>query len=205
MSEDILHRLTLEYLVNKQYNKNNISSQYKCKHIRKKEQRFYKKRIINITRELLMATETDEFETTDDIKHAFNTYIKTCVEYFKTTDMSDILQEDYKNDTENLLATDANDDTECPENSFLVEDTKRMMKRMEREKNTLDTFVTNLSQENGETVITTMQKKINIKDPILRNKGIRKRKNIPNNYESVEFKEEVYDAVETTVRTEKNT
>jgi hypothetical protein len=205
MSEDILHRLTLEYLVNKQYNKNNISSQYQCKPIRKKEQRFYKKRIINITRELLMATETDEFETTDDIKHAFNTYIKTCVEYFKTTDMSDILQEDYKNDTENLLATDANDDTECPENSFLVEDTKRMMKRMEREKNTLDTFVTNLSQENGETVITTMQKKINIKDPILRNKGIRKRKNIPNNYESVEFKEEVYDAVETTVRTEKNT
>lgn len=199
MSEDILHRLTLEFLVNKQYNKNNSSSQPKCKPIRKKEQRFYKKRIINITRELLMATETDDFETTDDIKHAFNNYIKTCVEYFKTTDTTDIIQEDYKNDGEELFVENNTDNTECPENSFLVEDTKLMMKRMEREQKTLDTFVTNLTEENGENVITTLQKKINIKDPILRNKGIRKRKNIPNNYESVEFKEEVYGANKTTV------
>ena len=194
MSEDILHRLTLEFLVNKQYNKNNSSCQVKCKPIRKKEQRFYKKRILNITRELLMI---DEFETTDDIKHAFNNYIKTCVEYFKLTDTTDLIQEDYKNDGEDLFVENNADNAECPENSFLVEDTKLMMKRMEREQNTLDTFVTNLNQENGENIITTMQKKINIKDPILRNKGIRKRKNIPNNYESVEFKEEVYGANKT--------
>lgn len=58
-----------------------------------KAKRFYKKRIVEMTRDLLKS----ESETTTDtfMLQAFNTYAKACITYFRNKDKNDVLQEEY--------------------------------------------------------------------------------------------------------------
>ena len=62
----------------------------------KKDQKFYRKRILNLTKELLYQEENIDESTnqiisdsslvitpSQDVYYTFNQYIKTCIEYFK--------------------------------------------------------------------------------------------------------------------------
>jgi hypothetical protein len=48
-----------------------------------------------LTKELLLSKEQTK-PLLPEVKNAFDNYIKTCINYFKTIDSNDIIQEDYK-------------------------------------------------------------------------------------------------------------
>lgn len=183
MSDTYITQLTLDCFRNKeQYNK------YISKTIQKtskKDAHFYRKRIIQLTKDLLSSND-DLPELSRDIKYAFENYVKNCVEYFKTLDKSDILQEDYKNmnDTENII-TDNNICDIMYNNESTKTINQLIMKRPKNEKHTLDKFIKRTIVPLDEPFIP-VQKEINLNDPNLRIKGIRKKKNIHNIYDETQ-------------------
>ena len=58
----------------------------------KKEKKYYKKRIIALTKDLY----NKKFEDDKDITEPFNEYLKRCIKYLKFKDVSDMIQNDYK-------------------------------------------------------------------------------------------------------------
>ena len=157
MSDAFVNQVTLNCLMNKeQYSK--YVSNVITKKINRKDKKFYRKRIYNLTKELLL---TDEQTACllPDVKYAFDNYIKTCIYYFKTLDNNDIIQEEYKEINNAEL------------NKLFDKDVD------------LDNFVIKTITKMPEDIILPKQKEINLMDPILKNKGICKKKNITNKYD----------------------
>ncbi len=184
MSENIINQITLDCLLNKELYQKHVKSSI-CKNIDKKDKKFYRKRVYNLTKELLL-TKDKEFNSNllPDVKRAFDNYVNTCIHYFKIIDNNDILQEDYKEYQKMDQILDINGSEEIIiDNTATKEDADKMMMRsINITNNSLDKFVKvkNLKKEN---IILPKQKEVNLKDPILKNKGIKKKKNIPINYE----------------------
>ena len=63
------------------------------------------------------------------------------------------------------------------------------MRSIPLQKNNLDSFVINKNKKN-ENIILPIQKEIDLKNPILKNKGISKKKNITNIYDEKNKKDE---------------
>ena len=57
------------------------------------DKKFYRKRISNLTKELLLNEPPNNL--LPDVSFAFDNYIKTCIHYFKIIDESEIIQRDY--------------------------------------------------------------------------------------------------------------
>jgi hypothetical protein len=83
MSSGIVDQITLECLMNKELyyklvtNKKNAQDKIT-------DTKLYRKRIIALTKELLMnVPQTDLMQ---DVEYAFNNYVKTCLRHFKITD-----------------------------------------------------------------------------------------------------------------------
>jgi len=183
MSNTLINQMTLDYFKIKEQSKPRLSK------ASKKDIHFYRKRVIQLTKDLLSPDENVQ-ELFPDIKYAFDIYVKNCVEYFKTLDKSDILQEDYKNiDTEiNIVAEDTPDIQDVPDDTT-KQINKLIMKKTKDERCTLDKFIKRTIIKLDEPFIP-VQKEINLKDPVLRIKGIRKKKNIDNNYDEPHEKKE---------------
>ena len=62
---------------------------------KQKDKKFYRKRINNLTRELLLNEQ--DIHVFPDVIFAFDNYIKNCISYFKIIDENDIIQQDYSN------------------------------------------------------------------------------------------------------------
>jgi hypothetical protein len=183
MSEDLIHQITLDCLVNKDiYEKMQYTDKNK---LNKKEKKFYRKRILNLTKDLLLKKDINYDEINPDIKNSFDNFIKTSIHYFKTIDKNDILQEDYK---EFNLLNDTLDDInnnilDNQMNSAFDEQDNRLFMRSIKIKNGLDSFVKIKSIKKAEEIILPKLKEINLQDPNLRNKGIQKKENININYD----------------------
>ena len=181
MSTEYVNQVTLECLMNKDTYKKYVATKKKNV-VNKKDQKFYRRRILSLTKELLYPEETTEKPNTasqnPNIVGLFQIYSKACIEHFKTLDKNDIIQEDYSTLT-----------TETTEMS--VEDIKTqaefdqlfMRSVHVKEATTLDKFVKRSTTAPKEEPILPKQKDINLRDPALKNKGIRKKKNITNKYE----------------------
>jgi hypothetical protein len=141
---------------------------------------------LNLTKELLKGNE-DTF-VSPDVKYAFECYIKTCIRYFRVLDKSDLIQEEYK--SLNLTTTQSSEDE--IKQSLDGLDEVLMRKINFKHNGTLDNFVEikSLVQEEMVAPPLPQQRKINLKDPLLRNKGIRKKKNIENKYNEKQAVEE---------------
>jgi hypothetical protein len=155
----------------------------------KKDQKFYRKRILALTKELLYQDDEENqnqnqkasSSTGDnppvivpgpDVRQSFNSYIKGCIEHFKMTDKTDILQESYAD-----MMNDVPDiPVECGEYNQ-EEANQLMMRSVKMNAPTMDKFVkrTLLYKEDPPPLPT--QKKLNLKDPALKVKGL------PNNEE----------------------
>lgn len=168
MSDNFVNQITLDCLINKeQYNKcvQNKISKIVCR----QEKKFYKKRLVDLTKDLLSKPSVYEKTIFPDVKYAFDVYTKTCVEYFKSLDNNDILQEEYKNiDLESILQKDS-----------VVQRTqqdadKLLMRNIQIKP--LDKFVKRTCIKKEEEVIIPKQKDVNLTDPVLKNKGIIKKK-----------------------------
>jgi len=188
MSTEYVNQVTLECLMNKDTYKKYVATKKKSV-VNKKDQKFYRRRILSLTKELLypeeaatttkLTTTTTTTSTNDpNIVGLFQIYSKACIEYFKTLDKNDIIQEDYSTltpETNEMSPEDIKTQAEI--------DQQFMRSIHVKEATTLDKFVKRSTAAPKEDPILPKQKDINLRDPALKNKGIRKKKNITNKYE----------------------
>lgn len=167
----IIQDITMEYLLNGSLHK--VDQFHPTSY---KDKKFYRKRIIQLTKDLL-SDEIDSVFYHDDIYRAFDKFIHTSIDYFKTIDRSDILQEDYKDLEENLNHFD---DFLEPSNISIENANKGMMRQIYIKNSTLDGLVKRTVLKKEEPILPK-KKKINLKDPELKNKGIGKKNNLTNN------------------------
>ena len=189
MSDNLISEITIGYLMNKdQYakyimNKSNNGSTTSSNSNRK-DKKFYKKRIYDLTKQLINNEKPEGIYS--GIIDTFELYTKICIEYFKTLDKTDIIQKDY-----NGLITDVSSNTgvqlDSLQNVQNIEEANKLMMRLVKitEPNSLEKLVkrTIIKNVDAKPNIPPKQKEINLKDPILKNKGIRKKKNITNKYD----------------------
>ena len=185
-SDAFLNQVSLDYLINmKQYKNHFISFTENTinKKINKKDKRFYRRRILSLTKDLLYKEES-EILVSPDIKFAFDNLVKTCIHYFKILDRNDIIQEDY-NGFDEEIKEENNEEKEISESEqFLKEENEKLLMRsVKMTSNPLDNFIKIKMTKQIEELIIPQQKQINLKDPILKNKGVNKKKNIINNYD----------------------
>ena len=173
---DPTSEITLECLMNKstylKYMKNQNIEENKTK-TNLKNRKFYKKRIYDLTKQLMH----NEPSPSTEISKTFENYINSCIRHFQILDKTDILQEDYANITQlNLTNTKIES----------VEEANKSMMRFVKmyEPNSLEKIVKRtVTKMAAPDPVLPKQKNINLKDPILRNKGICKKNNISNKYE----------------------
>jgi hypothetical protein len=202
MSDNLINNITLDCLLNKeQYNKyilnikqninDNVNQNIKKEN---KDIKFYRKRIYYLTKELLLSKEQQNI-LLPEVKEAFNNYVKSCINYFKIIDRNDIIQEDYKDITNEL---DLLNETNALNENIIIDENidpnNYLMRKINVKQNSLDTFVK--KKKNTKEIILPKQKKINLKDPLLKNKGIIKKKNIINKYEETSDNKKISNATE---------
>jgi hypothetical protein len=196
MSDNFLQQVTLDCLVNKeQYNRHLANKVVNA--VNQKDKKFYRKRVYNLTKELLLSKEEPHY-LFPDVKKSFEQYVNNSIQYFKTLDNNDIIQSDYTNIMEcvNIGANipELNDDTIATQ-----EEANKLLMRSIQMNHSLDKFIKRKRTKQTEQMILPKQKDINLQDPILKLKGVppnsSKKKNIYNKYEDDKKKKE----------TEKNT
>ena len=187
MSTEYVNQVTLECLMNKDTYKKYVATKKKSV-VNKKDQKFYRRRILSLTKELLYPEEVTTPTTTTttatstindpNIIGLFQIYSKACIEYFKSLDKNDIIQDDYStltHETTEMSPEDIKTQAEI--------DQQFMRSIHVKEATTLDKFVKRSTTAPKDDPILPKQKDINLRDPVLKNKGIRKKKNITNKYE----------------------
>jgi len=184
-SNKTLNRLTIEYLTNNKQKKQIQQEKDKDKHnlansLIKKDKKFYRRRILNLTKEMLLNNYPDDL--LQDVHDSFEHFLKSCIGYFKLKDESEIIQEEYKIDSllDEITQTELDaDDIVTPE-----EADKLMMRSITLHKKPLDNFVKIKYLKTKEDIILPTQKEINLKDPQFKKKGVPEKKIISQTYKN---------------------
>jgi len=170
MSEAFVNQVTLDCLLNKQMYNSQIKSK-RSKQINKEERKFYRKRSFNLFKELINGNQPENLSP--DIKYAYDNFINTTIQYFKTIDNNDIIQSEYKdiifsldNSSNSFIDSSENFKTEFLDADLLL------TRSIKLEVPTLDKYVTRTRTKKKEEIIMPKQKEINLQDPQLKNKGI---------------------------------
>jgi len=181
MSKEYINQITLDCLLNKEQFSSHVNNKIK-KSICKRDKKFYRKRVYDLTKILLLNKDKPE-NLLPDVKYAFDNYLMTCINYFKSIDNNDIIQNEYK-DLEYIINDNFEDLDDCN-----LDEANKIMLRSIKLKPTLDNFITKIPKKSDE-IILPKKKEIKLDDPNLKTKGIKK-KNITNKYdEKKESKEE---------------
>ena len=173
MQNEFLSNVTLEYLMNKeQYAKYIEQNKPANKDKYQKEKKFYKKRIYDFTKKMLNGEKIDVI--IPDTTFSFENYVRSCIEYFKALDKTDILQEDYLNlDTDSKFPSSL----EMQSSTTLEEANEIVMRSFKvSEPNSLEKIVKRKqTQIIAKAPVLPKQKDVNLKDPALKKKGIEKK------------------------------
>lgn len=128
----------------------------------KEDKKFYRKRIIQLTKDLFIKK-----SSSTDMQKNFDQYIKSCIEYLKTLDKHDILQEEYSEmDISNNLIKKEIEPIDEDYNSYIYKKQDKVIK--------MDDFVI-VKKKPVEKQDNPKKKDINLKDPKLKTKGIKKK------------------------------
>ena len=93
MTDAFINQVTLDCLLNKQQYEKYINKTI-SKSVDKKDKKFYKKRILNLTKDFF--TSDDNLQNMlPEVKYAFDNYVKACIHSFKVIDNNDIIQSEY--------------------------------------------------------------------------------------------------------------
>jgi len=154
-------KIDLLYLTNYLDNK-----KIKENEIKKKEIKFYKKRILQVTKDLLKGE-----MITEDINSSYNDYIRTLIDHFKFIDKKDMIQEEYKNLNYDISLN--------MDNSFnMMEMNEMMIKKVEvKEIKTMDDYILKRKKKKEKKMEIPKKKEYNIKDKKFKTKGWSKKKN----------------------------
>ena len=192
MSQAFVDQVTLDCLLNKSLFNNQVKNK-KAQSVNKEDKKFYKKRIYNLFKEILINKSEPE-DLFPDVKYAYDNFINASINYFKTIDNNDLLQEEYKTLDEEALENinvipDLGDDIGAEEAD------KLMMRSIKITTPTLDKYVKRKNTKPEEKLILPKQKEVNLMDPELKVKGIQsntnnnnnniKKKNITNKYDEL--------------------
>ena len=202
MSDNLISKLTIEYLMNKDQYARYISQNQQTsdtKTINKKDKKFYKRRIFDLTKQLLNNEKPQQIFP--DVSTAFDSYAKICIEYFKILDKTDILQEDY----------DGLTDAVNPNDSSIAENTQTEVNKLLMrsfnitEPNALEKLVKRTSTKIAQKpLIMPIQKDINLKDPALRVKGIKNEQKHEQKHEHIGKNNNIVNIYEKEVQAEKS-
>ena len=190
---DIVNYITLEMMSNNDsYTK--YLKQHKLDHdaVLKREKRFYRKRIIALTKDILFnnvnanpganpgantdttpPSQLDIPKIDDIIVSAFNTFARLCISHFKFKDTMDTIQGEYKDMngetcTENKIVDDLDEDM----SNNINEANKLCMKQNDKKILTLDAYVIKTSAPKKEMILPKT-KNVNLKDPKYKKKDIK--------------------------------
>jgi hypothetical protein len=195
---DPVDHVTLDLMVNQpQYERYLRAKEADLNGKYEKAKRFYKKRIMEMTRDLLKG----EPETVNDIfvLQSFEAYAKACIAYFRNKDKNDTLQEEYvaecvtvgylppiaEIDSVNLGNDNAdNDGADNDGDGVLNESSKKKLdilmsfdKHKGQKIPTLDTYVIKTTPpERSNPVPIPKQREINLDDPKFKTKDIKPKK-----------------------------
>ena len=190
---DQVDHVTLDLMVNQpQYEKYLRAHESDLNGKFEKAKRFYKKRIIEMTRNLLKG------ETLSDIfvLQAFEAYAKSCITYFRNKDKNDTMQEEHmaecnaigylppiaETEPESVNSDNADNDADANPNSNLTDSSKRKLEiLMSFDKHkvnvpTLDTYVIKTTPavvNHNHGVSIPQLKEINLDDPKFKTKDIK--------------------------------
>ena len=171
-STRIITQITLDCLLNKeQYSKYLNATMSKTMESSKRDRKFYKRRILQMTKDLLLS---EEINTPSDMLFAFDQFARSCISYFKMIDKTDILQTDYPPLDEPLINAE--------ELTPFKDSAESLMRSVKINTITMDKFVKRISTAPVKAPVIPQMRDINLKDPELRNKGIRKKKNVDTMY-----------------------
>ena len=99
-SESFVNQITLQYLMNKSQYSNYLEKKT-SESISTREKKFYSQRFIKVTKKLLLKRKSVE-DLPQDIKFAFNNYLKSCIHHFKMIDHTDLVQAEYTKTEDDL-------------------------------------------------------------------------------------------------------
>ena len=166
--------IDLEYLINTQaYEKYLQKNNNKINNDLESEKKFYKKRISAMTKSLFKKNNYPQ-----EVKDSFNNYVASCIEYFRFTDTSDIIQNDYK-EIKNQNQNQNQNENKNKNQKDINEITKKLLKVNKKENATIENFV-EIKKSKEKEIIIPKERKINIKDEQHRKKGLKKSKPIYN-------------------------
>lgn len=141
------------------------------------DKKFYKKRIIDLTKKIFR----DEIDNHELIR-VFNSYTRSCINYFKFLDKTDILQDKYSS-----MIDISNNDSEYDDKDIVDYD-MLLMKKEDIKQINLDTFIIKKNNKSNQKILPKKEN-INIKTKEHKIKGLKKKKNINNIYEDENKKE----------------
>lgn len=178
MSQALVNQITLDCLLNKEIMGKHVMRERE-KQINKGGLNFYRKRIFNLFKEILSNNQPKDLAP--DVKYAFDTFIKSSIDYFKVVDNNDLLQEEYK-------------DVEFPIHIYSVplidlsanlevnnEAENLLMRSIKIGPPTLDKYVKPNSHKKETNIILPKLREVDIMKSELKDKGLKK--NITNIYE----------------------
>ena len=191
MSQAFVNQITLDCLLNKEMFNTHVKNK-KAQAVNKEDKKFYKKRIYNLFKEMLINKAEPE-DLFPDVKYAYDNFINASINYFKTIDSNDLLQEEYKN-LDEQEAININSIPELGDDKTIMtseEADKLLMRSVKITTPSLDKYVKRKSTKPKEKLILPKQKEINLMDPELKLKGLQnnnnniKKKNITNKYDEL--------------------
>jgi hypothetical protein len=156
------NNITLAYLTNPLY-QSELSRKVQVRtEVDESDIKFYKKRILALTKEMFRGAGPSV-----DLKKIHNEYVISIIKHLKMTDKKDILQNEYESNCINR--------TPNPPVKFDIADANKSFMRTAPNSNTLDNFVIS-NQIVEKPKIYPGKKTIDLKEPALKTKGIRKKK-----------------------------
>ena len=193
---DIVNYITLETMTNNDsYTKYLKRNKLDHDAVLKKEKKFYRKRIIALTKDILFnnvnattgviapcestpTLQPDILKVDEVIISAFNTFARLCISHFKFKDTMDTIQCEYKDMNQETCPIggdggggDGGDGGEDMTSS-LNEANKLCMKQNDKKILTLDNYVIKTSAPKKEMILPKT-KNVNLKDPKFKKKDIK--------------------------------
>ena len=201
MSQAFVDQVTLDCLLNKSMFNAHVKNK-KAHSINKEDRKFYKKRIYNLFKELLI-NKTEPEDLLPDVKYAYDNFLNASINYFKTIDNNDLLQEEYKTlDDNNVALENINAIPELGDDVGVEEADKLLMRSIKITTPSLDKYVKRKSTKPQEMMIMPKQKEVNLMDPELKVKGLQNNSN--NNNNNIQKKENITNKYDEIINTKKD-
>ena len=180
-----INDITLKCLMNdnvyekymEQQEKENNKNDKENMHEKRKQYKFYKKRVLAMTKNLYKKQYDPSFQhigVSSNVQESFEQYIGSLFEYFTIEDFNDIIQDDLK---ESIPTQKQSKPLEGNNNFDLLKCNQDIMIQPNKKNfGTLGSFVITKKQKEKETIPLPRKKVVELYNDKLKKKGVRKKK-----------------------------